>query len=64
LIAAEILSKFLMAGFMVEKQDLNNMVNEKEKELGLEILASKTAMDSLQNGVNPILIVQQISQLL
>lgn len=63
-ISAKMLSKFFMSGLMVEKEDLDQMVDEKEKELALEILASKIAMDSLQNGVHTNLVVQQISQLL
>lgn len=63
-IAIEILPNILISGYMVELDDLINIVNQKEKELGLEILAAQIAMDSLQNGTHPNLIVQQISQFL
>ena len=64
MISAKIFSKFLISGLMAEKEDVDKLVTEKVKELGLEILASKIAMDSLQNGVHPTLVIQQISQLL
>jgi len=64
LISAKLLSKFLVSGYMVSKEDVIEMINQKEKELGLEIMASKIAMDSLQKGVHPTLVVQQISSLL
>jgi len=47
-ISAKIVSKFLMSGLMVEK----------EKELALEIIASKIAMDSLQKGTHSTLAIQ------
>jgi CheY-specific phosphatase CheX len=64
MISEKILSEFLISGLMVEQDDIDEMVAEKIKELGLEILASKIAMDSLQKGVHPTLVIQQISQLL
>jgi hypothetical protein len=64
IISAKILSEFLISGLMVERDDIDEMVAEKIEELGLEILASKIAMDSLQKGVHPNLVIQQISQLL
>ena len=63
-ISAKLLSKFLLSGYMINKEDIIEMINQKEKELGLEILASKIAMDSLQNGTHPTLVVQQISKLM
>ena len=63
-ISARILSKFLISGYMVENEEIEKMVNQKEKELGMEILCSKIAMDSLQNGAHPTTVIQQISQLL
>jgi hypothetical protein len=63
-ISAKILPNFLLSGFMIEIEDINKMVVEKEKELKLEIFASKIAMDALQSGVHPSLVVQQISKLL
>ncbi|PWI29767.1 hypothetical protein DI383_08385 [Flavobacteriaceae bacterium LYZ1037] len=64
LISAKILSKFLMLGYMTSKEDIIEMINQKETELGLEIMASRIAMDSLQNGVHPTLVIKQISILL
>ena len=64
MISEKILSEFLISGLMAEQDDIDEMVAEKIKELGLEILASKIAMDSLQKGVHPTLVIQQISQLL
>lgn len=63
-ISSKILSNFMLSGFMIELEDINKMVTEKEEELKLEIFASKIAMDALQSGVHPNLVIQQISKLL
>ncbi|WP_124980754.1 hypothetical protein [Nonlabens xiamenensis] len=63
-IAARILPNVLLSGYNVEIDELVNIVNQKETDLGLEILAAQIAMDSLQNGTHPNLVVQQISKIL
>ena len=64
MISAKLFSDFLLSGFMTNKEDVEKLISKKETELSLEILASKIAMDSLQNGTHPTIVIQQISQLL
>ena len=63
-IAGKMLSSFLMLGYRIELEDLIEMIQEKGKELGSEILAFKIAADSLQQGAHPRDIVRQLEQLL
>lgn len=63
-IAGKMLSNFVMSGYQIEMTDLINMIEQKGKELGLEILAFKVASDSLHQGAHPTAVVEQISQLL
>lgn len=63
-IAEKIQESFEMAGYDIEINDLILLIDEKSKELGLEILAFKIAADSLQQGAHPTAVVHQISQLL
>lgn len=63
-IAEKMLSSFLMLGYRIELTDLIQMIQEKGKELGPEILAFKIAADSLQQGAHPRDIVRQLEQLL
>ena len=63
-IAEKIHSNFEMIGYQIEMNDLINKIEQKGKELGLEILAFKVASDSLNQGAHPIAVVEQISQLL
>ena len=63
-IAEKMLSSFMMLGYQMELNDLIEMIQEKGKELGPEILAFKIAADSLQQGAHPRDIVRQLEQLL
>lgn len=63
-IAEKMLSSFMMLGYQIEVNDLIQMIQEKGKELGSEILAFKIAADSLQQGAHPRDIVRQLEQLL
>ena len=63
-IAEKMLSSFMMLGYKIEVNDLIEMIQEKGKELGAEILAFKIAADSLQQGAHPRDIVRQLEQLL
>lgn len=63
-IAEKMLSSFMMLGYQIEVNDLIEMIQEKGKELGPEILAFKIAADSLQQGAHPRDIVRQLEQLL
>ena len=63
-IAEKMLSSFMMLGYQIEVNDLIQMIQEKGKELGPEILAFKIAADSLQQGAHPRDIVRQLEQLL
>ena len=63
-IADKILSSFMMLGYQIEVNDLIEMIQEKGKELGPEILAFKIAADSLQQGAHTRDIVRQLEQLL
>lgn len=63
-IAEKMLSSFMMLGYQIELNDLIEMIQEKGKELGPEILAFKIAADSLQQGAHPRDIVRQLEQLL
>lgn len=63
-IAEKMRSAFMMIGFPIEMNDLIEMIEDKGKELGLEILAFKVASDSLHQGSHPTAVVTQISQLL
>ena len=63
-IAEKMLSSFMMLGYQIELDDLIEMIQEKGKELGPEILAFKIAADSLQQGAHPRDIVRQLEQLL
>ena len=63
-IADKMLSSFMMLGYQIELDDLIDMIQEKGKELGPEILAFKIAADSLQQGAHPRDIVRQLEQLL
>ena len=45
-------------------EDLQEMIEKKGHELGLEILVFGIAADSLQQGANPAEVLHQISQLL
>ncbi|MDP2455152.1 MULTISPECIES: hypothetical protein [unclassified Kaistella] len=63
-IAEKMHSNFMMIGYQIEMNDLMKMIEQKGKELGLEILAFKVASDSLHQGAHPTAVVEQISQLL
>ena len=63
-IAEKMHSNFVMSGYQIEMNNLINMIEQKGKELGLEILAFKVASDSLHQGAHPKAVVEQISQLL
>lgn len=63
-IAAKMNSAFLNSGFQWSIEDLQEMIEKKGHELGLEILAFGIAADSLQQGANPAEVLHQISQLL
>ena len=63
-IAEKMLSSFLILGYQIELTDLIQMIQEKGRELGLEILAFKIAADSLQQGAHPRDIVRQLEQFL
>ena len=63
-IAEKMLSSFLILGYQIELTDLIQMIQEKGRELGLEILAFKIAADSLQQGAHPRDIVLQLEQFL
>jgi hypothetical protein len=63
-IAAKMNSAFLISGFQMSIEDLQEMTEQKGHELGLEILAFGIAADSLQQGANPAEVLHQISQLL
>ena len=63
-IAAKMNSAFLISGFQMSIDDLQEMIEKKGHELGLEILAFGIAADSLQQGANPAEVLHQISQLL
>ena len=63
-IAEKMHSNFMMIGYQIEMNDLMKMIEQKGKELGLEILAFKVASDSLHQGAHPTAVVDQISQLL
>lgn len=63
-IAAKMNAAFLISGFQWSIEDLQDMIEKKGHELGLEILAFGIAADSLQQGANPGSVLQQISQLL
>ena len=63
-IAEKMLSSFMMLGYQMELNHLTEMIQQKGKELGPEILAFKIAADSLQQGAHPRDIVRQLEQLL
>ena len=63
-IAAKMNAAFLISGFQLSIEDLQEMIEKKGHELGLEILAFGIAADSLQQGANPAEVLHQISQLL
>ena len=63
-IAAKMNAAFLISGFQMSIDDLQEMIEKKGHELGLEILAFGIAADSLQQGANPAEVLHQISQLL
>ncbi len=63
-IAEKMHSNFMIIGYQIEMNDLINRIEQKGKELGLEILAFKVASDSLRQGAHPAAVVEQISQLL
>ncbi|QDP84320.1 hypothetical protein FNJ88_01650 [Chryseobacterium sp. SNU WT5] len=63
-IAEKMLSSFMMLGYQIEMNELIQMIQQKGKELGPEILAFKIAADSLQEGAHPRDIVRQLEQLL
>ncbi|WP_193812243.1 hypothetical protein [Kaistella flava (ex Peng et al. 2021)] len=63
-IAENMHSTFMTLGYQIEMSDLMKMIEQKGKELGLEILAFKVASDSLRQGARPTAVVEQISQLL
>ena len=63
-IAEKMLSSFMILGYEIELTDLIQMIQEKGRELGLEILAFKIAADSLQQGAHPRDIVRQLEQFL
>ena len=63
-IAAKMNAAFLISGFQMSIEDLQEMIEKKGHELGLEILAFGIAADSLQQGANPAEVLHQISQLL
>ena len=63
-IAEKMLSSFMILGYEIELTDLIQMIQEKGRELGLEILAFKIAADSLQQGAHPRDIVLQLEQFL
>lgn len=63
-IAEKMHSNFMMIGYQIEMNDLVKMIEQKGKELGLEILSFKVASDSLHQGAHPTAVVEQISQLL
>ena len=63
-IAAKMNAAFLISGFQMSIEDLQEMIEKKGHELGLEILAFGIVADSLQQGANPAEVLHQISQLL
>ncbi|MGA9212949.1 hypothetical protein [Kaistella sp.] len=63
-IAGKMLSSFMMLGYQIDRNELIKIIEQKGKELGLEILAFKIAADSLQQGAHPRDIVRQLGQLL
>ncbi|SFH79504.1 hypothetical protein [Halpernia frigidisoli] len=63
-IAENILFACEEAVYEMDEEDLEKIIDKKSKELGAELLAFKIASDSLQQGANPVNVVQQISQLL
>lgn len=63
-IAQKISVAFLVQGFYLDTEDLITMVEQKGKDLGLEIMGFNLAMDSLQQGAEPKRIVPHIAKLL
>lgn len=63
-ISEKIHSSMMMHGYVMEKTDLLQMIDQKGKEMGPEILAFKVASDSLQQGAHPRDVVAQIAPLL
>ncbi len=63
-IAAKMQSSFVTSGFQVKSNDLDQIIEQKGKELGLEIFAFGIAADSLQQGAHPTAVLDQISRLL
>lgn len=63
-IAEKMVYNFSEIGYGFELEELAEMIDQKGKELGPEILAFKIAADSLQQGAHPNDVIQQISQLL
>ncbi len=63
-IAEKMVSYFMIRGYHLERSNLLKLIEVKSKELGLEILAFQVAIDSLQQGAHPTVVVKQISQLI
>jgi len=63
-ITSFIFSNLALLGIMFPKDELTNFVAERQKDLGLEILAAKIATDSLNNGSPATSVLGQINSFL
>jgi len=64
IISAEIFSNILLMGYHVNYDELKIIMEDKDKELGLEIYLAQLASSMLENGSNPISVYNSIQQLL
>lgn len=64
IIAAELHSQLLIAGFIWQMEEINAFLKGKKEILKFEMCAAKLASDMLQNGNDPIIVCKSIKPLL
>lgn len=64
LIAAKITAQIMMMGFAMENDALLHFIEQREKDLAMEILALKMAKTNLDNNANPIAVYLQTEDFL
>jgi galactitol-specific phosphotransferase system IIC component len=64
IIALKLMNQLMMVGLMVKKDDILKTIEELDKDCGLEVLATRMANDTLENGGDPFATYVTINQFL
>lgn len=63
-IALKLMNHMMMAGYMIDKDDILKTIEDNEKAFGLEVLATRMANDRLERGDDPLSVYVTVSQFL